>query len=118
MSEVTEVEPDDENSPQSTVCVPKINPGFEHAFVAFPVHAGDKTQALSQRMHRFVLKANPHDNQDKPKAKAKKSDRLDFNHPDRNHTARVKVPPIMMIPTCLFLPGRKMNHPSQSDHRC
>ena len=54
MSEVTEVEPEDEALSEFVAEDFTIGLETEMAFVVFPVSAHEKSQALSRRMHRFV----------------------------------------------------------------
>lgn len=82
VSEVTEFEPEDEDFLQHDLLKSNYNSGFEYAYVVFPISHPDRTQALSQRMLRFVH--NFRDRIELHNIKKGKNHKLEPNHPKPN----------------------------------
>lgn len=111
VSEVTEVEPEDEDYQQHHRDVSNMSypPVCEHALVVFPTSIGDRSQALSQRMLRFV-----HRFQNKPDPKKTETkNRIDYQSNQSNVTVVPAVSPTYQNESSMTASTRKRTEPSK-----
>ena len=88
VSEVTEIEPVDEDVHSHDMLSTERNPGFEHALVVFSISSRDRTQALSQRMLRFV---HGFQNRSHPHTEKRNNDhKLESNNPGLDNCPEVR----------------------------
>lgn len=109
VSEVTEFEPEDEDFLQHDLLKSNYNSGFGHAYVVFPISHPDRTQALSQRMLRFVH--NFRDRVELHNIKKGKDHKLEPNHPKPNTCPDER--PTNRDESNMIAPTRKTTEPTK-----